>query len=44
MKYNVGEKARVRRDLVEDETYGGYSFTYNMSKLKGKIVTISSAQ
>ena len=44
MKYNVGEKARVRRDLVEDEEYGGYTFTYSMNKLKGKTVTIKTVQ
>ena len=42
MKYNVGEKARVKRDLIEDERYDGYAFTHSMYKLKGKIVTIES--
>ena len=43
MKYKVGDKVRVRRDLVEDQAYGGCSFVENMTPLCNKIVTISRA-
>ena len=41
MKYKIGDKARVRSDLVlYGKTYGGLSFTTAMSEFKGKTVTI----
>lgn len=41
MKYKVGDKVRVRRDLVVDESYGGVCFVKNMAHWRGHIVTIS---
>lgn len=40
MKFKVGDKVRVRKDLVANETYGAYIFVSIMEKFKGKIVTI----
>jgi hypothetical protein len=39
MKYKVGDKVRVRTDLVHGEKYDGLSFY--MDDWKGKVVTIS---
>ncbi len=39
MKYKVGDKVRVRTDLVGGEKYGG--ITFYMDDWKGKVVTIS---
>jgi len=36
MKYKVGDKVRVRKDLIIGECYGEYSFTNNVISLKGK--------
>lgn len=40
MKFKVGDKARVKKDLEGDKTYGVDSFVYGMEKYRGKIVTI----
>lgn len=40
MKYKVGDKVRVRNDLIEGKSYGGYLFTEAMTELKGQLVTI----
>ena len=42
MRYKVGDKVRVRKDLVVDKYYGGYDFVRSMEKFKGEIVTIES--
>ena len=42
MKFKVGDKVRVRKDLVLNHTYGNYFFVSIMEKFKGKIVTIIS--
>lgn len=39
-KHKVGDKVRVRKDLVHGKLYGGQ--TFYMDDWKGKIVTISS--
>jgi hypothetical protein len=36
----VGDKVKVREDLVEDEMYGNDRFTFSMTPHIGKIVTI----
>lgn len=40
MKYKVGDRVRVRRDLEENKTYGGWNALENMVKMRGEIVTI----
>lgn len=40
-KYKVGDKVRVRSDLVLSETYGGAFVTEEMMSFLGKEVTIS---
>lgn len=40
MRYKVGDKVRVRNDLIENKEYGGYSFVQKMKSLMGGIVTI----
>lgn len=42
MKYKVGDKVRVRNDLKFGYEYGMHSFTSDMSRFCGKIVTIKS--
>lgn len=41
MKYKVGNKVRVRSDLIPYEEYGAWEFYESMEKQKGKVVTIS---
>lgn len=41
MRYKVGDRVRVRKDLVVDDVYGGSHFTRQMYTLLGKIVRIS---
>lgn len=43
MNYKVGDKVRVRKDLVVDRDYGGVDFIDDMVQFKGKIVTIKRA-
>ena len=40
MKYKVGDKARVRTDLTEDERYGGVTVADEMVDMRGMTVTI----
>lgn len=40
MKYKVGDKARVRRDLVVGGEYGGWYFDLKMSSKKGVTLTV----
>lgn len=40
MKYKVGDKVRVRRDLEEYGQYGKYGANRNMAELHGSIVEI----
>ena len=39
-KYKVGDKVKIREDLVGGETYGGLTTVSDMAELKGKEVTI----
>lgn len=41
MKYKIGDKVRIRRDLKTLEVYGGQLFIEQMDKYKGMPVTIS---
>lgn len=41
MKYVVGDKVRVRKDLEVDTSYGGDSFILDMKTYLGKTMTIS---
>jgi hypothetical protein len=41
MKYKVGDKVKIREDLVVDKEYGSQVFVDSMEKYKGKIVTIN---
>lgn len=41
MKYKVGDKVRVRRDLEIGAPYGDWLFSSGMNDYKGKVVTIS---
>lgn len=44
MKYKVGDKVRVRTDLVVDDEYGidwGVMFAEEMDKFRGQVVTIA---
>lgn len=42
MKYKVGDKVRVKRDLVINEKYGdGTLFRNDMARYEGQVVTIS---
>lgn len=43
MKYKVGDKVRVRKDLIVGKKYGAQDFAYGMLELRGKIVTIKCA-
>ena len=40
MKYKVGDKVRVRKDLVANGGYGGNVFAKHMASFKGQQVTI----
>lgn len=42
-KYKIGDKVKIREDLIADEEYGEINYISDMDKWKGKIVTISFA-
>lgn len=42
MKYKVGDKVKIREDLVVGNMYGASSFTSKMEQYKGKIATITN--
>lgn len=42
MKFKVGDKVRVRKDLVENESYSGVVFAKAMKRFVGEIVTIDT--
>lgn len=42
MKFKVGDKVRVRDDLIAGEMYNHYMFSRGMIKYKGKILTIAT--
>ena len=40
MRYHVGDKVVIRKDLESGKYYGGYYFADEMKKTEGKIATI----
>ena len=42
--FKPGDKARVRSDLVVDNTYGGWKFTSGMDSKRGQIVEITEVR
>lgn len=42
MRYRVGDKVKVRDDLIVDTRYGKAFFVDRMKELSGKVVTIES--
>lgn len=44
MKYKIGDKVRVRKDLIVDKEYGRDFFVSEMNFLKGKTVIISDIE
>ena len=43
MKFKVGDKVKVRKDLKPNRYYGGVRFDSDMRKMKGRTVTIIGA-
>lgn len=43
LKYKVGDKVRIRKDLVEKQ-YDGLCFVPSMAQYKGKVATITDIQ
>lgn len=44
MKYKVGDKVRVRKDLQIGTHYGDYMFVSGMDDYKGSVVKISESR
>ena len=42
MKYKVGDKVKIREDLIVDNTYGADSYVEDMAQYKGEITTVIS--
>jgi hypothetical protein len=42
MKYKVGDKVRIREDLIASKRYNGLSFVPSMEQYKGKVATITN--
>jgi hypothetical protein len=42
MKYKVGDKVRIREDLITNKRYNGLSFIPSMEQYKGKVATITN--
>ena len=43
MKYKVGDKVRVRKDLEVEQVYGNCDFIKEMKEFRGKIMTVEKA-
>lgn len=43
MRYKVGDKVRIREDLIVDENYG-LCFVPSMAQYKGKVATITNIE
>ena len=42
MKFKVGNKVRVRKDLEVDKRYGSHVFVDGMQKYRGKVMEVES--
>lgn len=42
MKYKIGDKVKVRKDLIVDKFYGKEIFVKEMKKWRGKTLTIDN--
>lgn len=42
LKYEIGDKVMVRKDLEIDKKYGKYCFSHEMEKFKGEVVTVQA--
>jgi hypothetical protein len=40
MKYKVGDKVKIREDLISDKTYGDNTFISEMMPWRGQVATI----
>ena len=40
MKYNIGDKVRVRKDLIVGKFYGDFAFSDEMVNIKGEIYIV----
>ena len=40
IKFNIGDKVKVREDLKPNQYYGGLIFVSDMEKYAGKVFTI----
>lgn len=41
MKYKVGDKVRIRQDLVDDKFYGTWMFSPDMREYIGRVATVA---
>ena len=41
MKYKIGDKVRIKEDLVANQWFGDDVFTPEMASYKGQVVTIT---
>ena len=41
MKYKVGDRVKIREDLIEDEEYGDHAFASGMKPWRGETVIIA---
>lgn len=41
MKYKVGDKVKIREDLIDEENYGCANFVEPMEEYKGQIAEIT---
>lgn len=40
MRYKIGDRVKIRKDLIESKEYGSKMFVYDMLEYRGMIVTI----
>ena len=44
MKYNIGDKVKIRENLIDNEEYGGCYINDKMIEYSGKTVTIAQVR